>query len=486
MPRNKRRRKEHQKGPPPADMKGIEEQLRLQRLASSNNREEKVKDRPPPAKLGAYVYDSKRNAYFPRTAYDEQSRDEIPEEIARPSYVPLSRRFPSLLQAIESCGSQLERRRRLKHWRSEKALQHLSVSSAIPVDGLEKKYMERRGIPLWCSSFTVTTPWNGHRQFSHLRHHDDGLHSIEQSRVLFSCGRLSSMPRDASLESSRLRTGTIKTRWLEMDSAMGSLFHFPDEYVTEYMFEFSGSDGNEKHTSGMVPGQAEDFCFLGNDTTVVFGAASPHENAALFMHSFSSVASLSKCVVNSAILSIETASWAPTQVAVAGHRDGHISWIDQRCPSAIVFSRPDIEFGNVVGLHTSSTAVLAQGASGRCRLFDIRKTVLHELRPPAKPQWMRTSDTVCKGMAVDPSNSLVLLPQARQEGNSSGNLSFGVWSLLTGDYLGERGSFATNYLELCPFVAKSTLLSACPQGRPAVWADLGTLGLTETQFDGRV
>ena len=132
--------------------------------------------------------------------------------------------------------------------------------------------------------------------------------------------------------------------------------------------------------------------------------------------------------------------------ALFGHRDGSVSMLDTRSSNdALFLSLQSASFGSTASLQPfdkDDNLVAGKGSFGTCCVFDLRRmsncsdpprcqqSKLIELSIP--DQLLHTTKSVrCTGLAIDPSESIVIAPFADQ----NDDIQFALWDIGTGALL---------------------------------------------------
>lgn len=164
-----------------------------------------------------------------------------------------------------------------------------------------------------------------------------------------------------------------------------------------------------------------------------------------------------------------------------GHRNGQVSLLDLRqshtC-SAIITSGSAADFGSATDLAflSSQTQLLVKRAFGPCQLHDLRKlspcpsSLLRTLTLPEQnsgASFHKTLSANCNGFCVDPLTQETLVSPFI---NSRHQPCLGVWSLTTGDMVGNKVLYKNPkrevyFVELC---SKTTLAFHDGPGRVMV------------------
>lgn len=485
MPRRRRKK------PKVANPNDIEEQLRIQRRDAAAKLQAQSPPlvstpRTPPPRMGNLIYSESRNAYFPR-GYNSEAMGKCDEESKQTAQQDGNKRIPNQWHvhrhfplATGIYHHPWERRRIAWQWRAEKLLQQLSIEEFTP-DELPIT-QERFGVPPWYRSFAALG--RPDRRFRHLRRNrgNDGFVSV-----------LSNLNYNSSTCSTVETSSTTMNTSVKALSEKGQSFLSAECSIrnadTSIILEVHCDDNIGFALEENIPDFAfQDFCHL-VDLTVLLAGRSGRRQYSWCVCDVQYHGRVNEIFAPSEPLSVETWSNA---IVISGHRNGQISLVDLRCGDICRIHGPDPQIGNVVRLHVLSnkSGLVAQSAEGSCRLFDVRRnSVLQTIRPPAQPSWMRSADSLCRGMAVDPTQSVLLLPHPQNDA-TPGVMSIGLWSLLTGEYVGSKGDIETNYIELSPTIHEAGFSfrerEKQKQGLLAVWADAGSAkGVVEIKFDSR-
>lgn len=150
-----------------------------------------------------------------------------------------------------------------------------------------------------------------------------------------------------------------------------------------------------------------------------------------------------------------------------GHRDGSVSMIDTRCrandalfaKSAASLPGSLSSFGSATSiqpLQRDDNLVVVKGSFGPCRVLDFRRfggtisynssrrsssrhqqsATLLELSIPDSLDHHQTKSVRCTGLAIDPTENVVIAPFASTQQEGSGdNIQFALWDLNNGDFL---------------------------------------------------
>ena len=418
----------------------VEEQLRKQRLERQKDADSKKNQegRPKDPKLGNFVYDPDRDAYFPKGF--NPSRNDCPNEeggeiFRSHPYSVLPKRSNLVYSlASEICSSASLRRRISSHWRCR------SLLSGITVD------------EDWLAHFNVDlhSPPH-HRGFSVVGWNAGRYRSIACIRASSGCLVLSeesfiaSSNAEVLLFSEESFTGMELRQMSRLDSTLhgnstvkhstcGTILGWlVDHQRTVILCKDHGQLGRLKH---QVRIPANDFSML-QLRTLYPDVITAHDNGfwSQFRGNWKIMSSSPK--VRSDILTIE--NWAETNCVICGHRDGRPSLGDLRNGEDCWTCQPDISFGNISSLRPlDDFHVLAKNYYGVCRLYDIRMTspVFH----------MEQGNRFCRGMCTDQANSVLIHPSLTDKNTSV----LEVWSLATGDYIDAYKLPGGGSCELCP------------------------------------
>lgn len=166
---------------------------------------------------------------------------------------------------------------------------------------------------------------------------------------------------------------------------------------------------------------------------------------------------------------------------LCGHRDGSLSLHDRRGNNEVV-STPALPklFGSATSIHPlqDGNSVVVKGSFGSCRVLDVRKlqnsnsgssskAALMDLRVPT-PLVHKTNSTRCTGVALDPTETIVISPFAGKN-----NVSFALWCIKTGMLLRSIDLGKTNNNSqlppFCELSSKTTSGFAIKQCRGSTW-----------------
>ncbi len=128
---------------------------------------------------------------------------------------------------------------------------------------------------------------------------------------------------------------------------------------------------------------------------------------------------------------------------LCGHRNGSVSLHDVRGNQ--VYTNLPSNFGSATFLYPlqDGNSVVVKGSFGSCRVLDVRKfqntnagaskATVTDLPVPLS-LLHTTNSTRCTGIAVDPTETIVVSPFAGQN-----NVSLGLWCMKTGNFLRNIG-----------------------------------------------
>ena len=143
-----------------------------------------------------------------------------------------------------------------------------------------------------------------------------------------------------------------------------------------------------------------------------------------------------------------------------GHRNGGLSLIDTRSPNDTIFAKglnlslaDGTSFGSATtmqSLQKDDNLVVMKGLFGSCRMIDLRclstndtsqsqqATVLEYNLPESTVH--QTKSVRCTGLAIDPTESMLVAPFANQQSD----VSFAMWNMTTGALLRTVNLNSTN------------------------------------------
>ena len=461
----------------------IEQQLLLQREQRRQQNHSQQQQKAPdstcvspkqkPKRLGDYVFDEERDAYFPVSLHDDH-RQKASNATASRSY-PLSRKrsFPFLPFRIETpdlrvgrdsalfrrrdyayliqlCASPWQRESLLSEWKGGAVLQKLTAeewSDHHRISGLDDT-----GSPPWCRTFDVLEQEALFPNFLHLTGGMAFLNSYPQSD--------SSLPRANNLN--------------DFSRNQNPFPSCENYYAIRFL---SGHSPNENFAVALERAsvmEVKSFLIsvaVGVSTPNIYGTALPVEANDVIRLPISkniviatnydqvyrgrpwiggSIASLDNFPTSDS-LCVEALQSKDT--VLFGHRNGQVTLYDhrsRRCTS----TRPCSRLGNISSLYPlpdSSPQFLARGAHGLCRLCDTRQltssaqrdnspdpSIVQDFNVPWSGQNHWTNQ--CRGVVTDPTGTVVLFPWIDQTVDTSTTVvqqpQLGTWSLHSGRFLG--------------------------------------------------
>ena len=214
---------------------------------------------------------------------------------------------------------------------------------------------------------------------------------------------------------------------LSHDSSMNYYFAFKNIVARNVRPNvFSGLDG-----------QVNDFC-LSRNRTVAFVHGTDSESGVSYLD-LTNGGYLQFPKYRSEALSIQ---YLGDQL-LCGHRDGSVSLHDRRGSLGYQVSTPAITAnGSSTSIYTlrDGNSVVVKGSFGSCRVLDVRKlqnsnsgsSSTATLRNLCIPTSLvhKTKSTRCTGVAIDPTESIVISPYAGQN-----SVSFALWCMKSGTFL---------------------------------------------------
>lgn len=412
---------------------GVEEQLRKQRLERQKGLESKKGedvrrsgDEIKEPILGDFVYDSKRDTYFPK-GFNPNQNEPLEEEkgdiFPCHPYSLIPKRNPHMYGlATEICPSPSLRRRISSHWRGRYLLSNISVDTDRRLSGFalgnpqSSASPNHRGFSVQANKGYDSIAWSV----------SDGYMRTAQlvgTGPVFSERNFAFTPRSS--------VDVVKHCCCEHSEYTAWLTH----QQTRLTITREEQIRYEVH----LETPANDFSML--PTGDVDFVAAHDKGRWSRQQGFTIITKLRPHrLVRSDILTIEY--WAGTNSVVLGHRDGRPSLSDLRTMNKSWYCEPDIQYGNISSLHPLDDDVtfLTKSFHGACRLYDIRKNT---------PMFHMDHDNrFCKGMTVDESNSVLIHPSLTKTNQSV----LEVWSLTTGDYIDAYELPDDGPCELCPTI----------------------------------
>lgn len=473
-------------------MVSIEEQLKLQRekqrkqkLAQIEKQGEDNDISPPPMVLGKYRYDTERETYFPMdskkrpvtkpsSSSQELTSASIHHDVEFRNGVWRSQAFPSLAYLVETCPSY--RRRTLQ--RDAMAGRCLLNSMTVPsvafgmpsLFSLPEEILQRDII----CKFLLRPSY---------RTFDVAENPVDSRPLVTTIGRRSQiMCRTGLLQRRSTSTkyyepmddGFLCLRHLELSHGAGTIhtggLALADKTVSFHLITFQRSSRVSRFevqlsNLGQLP---EDFALC--DDKVMFSPTPHNGGVASFFtldlgqgsRSFHR-SKISAGLPQSRVFCMEADSEAvlSKKCVAMGHRDGQLSVWDtisnHVCFAARPSSESSLSFGNTTSVSWLSNGyqLLTRGAMGGLLLYDIRRTgsisrgkalpsscskvgdssLLWELSVPPSSKAVRSKMALyCRGMVVDPTQTVAIAPLL----SPSEDPSLGLWSLVTGQWIGEK------------------------------------------------
>ena len=138
-----------------------------------------------------------------------------------------------------------------------------------------------------------------------------------------------------------------------------------------------------------------------------------------------------------------------------GHRNGGLSLMDTRSPNDTILAKglnlspaDGTSFGsatNVQSLQKDDNLVVMKGSFGSCRMIDLRRLVSNSTNDTSQSHQQatlleyhlpestvhQTKSVRCTGLAIDPTESMLVAPFANQQSD----VSFAMWNMTTGALL---------------------------------------------------
>jgi len=513
--RNSRRRKRQTSAAAraPTEDDGIEKQLRRQRLKRQQQQgvadEEQQETKKPADRLGEYVYDPERDAYFQEKDLKEQRKQEARDEEVDPEdaceeCAPAFHNSREVRSSVSMsylwniCGTKARRRDLTIEWRGRLLLEQMHSQSIGDSQGhCRPMHSSGNALPLWSRTFGIVSPSSSS---------PPKLLRIEKDLLMEYCCN-----DEGALVFIGSNTTHIKTfkdsRYVLMQQ-------------TECVCKVSAylSNGLCQYQTDLPPGIND--CAPCRDTVLYAGRSSKLfwiDEVLARSGSFGEISLRSSN--NSLISEVLVIESIPrtTDSFVMGHRNGQISVLDIRagdysCSSIPHTSAAKGDFGSVVSLNPlfeqrPHELLVRGGLEGTCRLYDVRMfgtsstakdsspekdpSVVHEFQMPRQRR-----HHISKGVATDPSQTVALVPFVKNDDSAC----LGVWSLDSGSFVGSKTVAAIakdcletyaglDCLEICPTMTPAWKLgegsAASVPGAFGLWLNGGTSGLHHIICDGR-
>lgn len=508
----------------------IEEQLRRQRLKKQQQREEdnnkdhkQIDDtaKHPALRLGSYVYDPERQAYFEESFLVQQQKQrrkkDHPEEFweyheNKRNSVPPSTTCMSYKREI--CASERKRHDLTSQWRGRHFLAHLRNEPIPEVEGNARWWSSPKETP-WSRTFDVVasdccyTPPSIERLGRRIEHWWYGSPAPALLRRTEGVTHIKVLDQEM-------------VELCQSESECSVVVHYqPLPKASDYLYYYKVdlppliNDCTSLKHYGSGPGAV---LFAGGRRLLLWSDRDLGGNSGRFH--------CSPQIPTSDILTVENLDHASS--LLLGHRNGQVSLQDLRSTSAASCSQlPSNKndangFGSVVALHPLNKhrpyQVLARSGGvndGHCRLFDVRmfassstsattnrSSVVHELRIPNQQHGKKH---ISKGVATDPSQTVAIAPFVDDTTNTA---QIGVWSLDSGVFVGSKpvgGTIATatinnnsaaiDCLELCPKITRRWTMESSDDsdydspvpvaGSFSLWLNCGLQGIRQISCDGR-
>jgi hypothetical protein len=469
----------------------IEQELQQQRLkkqmtgrasADAANDSQPGASKTNPLRLGNFVYDPVRQAYFPKKYVQQNSSDplqSVPCQAARRRKFPPGSVYmnwperPAVLSHVaQLCQRPWDRRNVVSQWAGRICQERTNIQY-IPL--CHKHQLCHNYIDDYCvradmvSGLYAVSPWNRHFEI---------MPTTELPRNLKCAHAMSVDNRREYLSSQHLKLLNIR----------GGAKTYGHLLFDRGQVEFRLWDGNRGLMARLHNAdEMHDFALLPHLQTVVLGGKKGRQTWFNYQSQWLDPnPPKTGCV--SDILCVETdcLSSSRPQLVFHGHRNGSITMhdtrTDQNSAQELNFPSPTVRkndgFGSVVRIQLlfdqRPDQLLARGSLGSCcRLFDVRclggqsthryngrSAMIHEMVLPAgvATAARNTANTACsaKGMATDPCRAIAIVPFIEK----SLNACFGMWSLDSGDFIGpiqqSRGSiYGDQAVELCPTITRA-------------------------------
>lgn len=210
--------------------------------------------------------------------------------------------------------------------------------------------------------------------------------------------------------------------------------HDQSNFILHGLFNDGGPDVSSEYS--LVDGGIHDFCF---DSSAVAFAHTADKAAVSFLNLETHVITQQRTCSNwsdSDPLCIQYRNKKGNKQLLLGHRDGNMSLIDTRSTATQTTSETCSNFGSVSSIQQLTNKehlIITKGSFGTCQIFDTRrlgkKSSLLKLQPSSDVHC--TKSVKCTGLAVDPSESVVLSPYASQQND----IMMALWSIDSGKLL---------------------------------------------------
>ena len=150
------------------------------------------------------------------------------------------------------------------------------------------------------------------------------------------------------------------------------------------------------------------------------------------------------------VLCVEFDQGSNGRTAMFGHRNGAVSIVDRRCTLAKQLTNENANEGSVSSILcptlSNGRTVLVKKSFGSCFLYDVRKMGKHSQVHSMVGPDLHSSTTLsacCSGVALDPTESVVISPYL----SMNNTVSLGLWSLRTGLCMATKKPTMDAYVE---------------------------------------